>query len=104
MDILSILIIIPKTAPSAPHATRPPCHPKATKLRPLRHPNAVAQPVLFAHGDSDPVIPVQYGQASAQMLERAGFEVQWHRYPMAHQVCAEEIADLGDWLDRRLAA
>ena len=69
-----------------------------------RHPNAVAQPVFFAHGDSDPVIPVQYGQASAQMLERAGFEVQWHRYPMAHQVCAQEIADLGDWLDRRLAA
>ena len=23
-----------------------------------RHPNAVAQPVFFAHGDSDPVIPV----------------------------------------------
>ena len=69
-----------------------------------RHPNAVAQPVFFAHGDSDPVIPVQYGQASAQMLERAGFEVQWHRYPMAHQVCAEEIRDLGDWMQRRFVA
>jgi len=68
-----------------------------------RHANAVAQPVFFGHGDSDPVIPVQYGQASAQMLERVGFEVEWHRYPMAHQVCAQEIADLGDWLDRRLA-
>ncbi|KAF1697163.1 alpha/beta hydrolase [Pseudoxanthomonas koreensis] len=67
-----------------------------------RDPNAVAQPVFFAHGDSDPVIPVQYGQASAQMLERVGFDVAWHRYPMAHQVCAEEIADLGAWLDRRL--
>lgn len=69
-----------------------------------RHASAVAQPVFFAHGDSDPVIPVQYGQASAQMLERVGFEVEWHRYPMAHQVCAQEIADLGDWLDRRLVA
>ena len=64
---------------------------------------------LFAAGDSDrrftldPVIPVQYGQASAEMLERVGFEVHWHRYPMAHQVCAQEIADLGDWLERRLA-
>jgi phospholipase/carboxylesterase len=68
-----------------------------------RHPNAVAQPVFFAHGDSDPVIPVQHGQASAQALQRVGFDVAWHRYPMAHQVCAQEIADLGDWLDRRLA-
>ena len=68
-----------------------------------RHPNAVAQPVFFAHGDSDPVIPVRHGQASAQALERVGFEVEWHRYPMAHQVCAQEIADLGDWLERRLA-
>jgi phospholipase/carboxylesterase len=68
-----------------------------------RHPNAVAQPVFFAHGDSDPVIPVQHGQASAQALRRVGFDVAWHRYPMAHQVCAQEISDLGDWLDRRLA-
>ena len=68
-----------------------------------RHASAVAQPVFFAHGESDPVIPVQFGQASAEMLERVGFEVHWHRYPMAHQVCAQEIADLGDWLERRLA-
>ena len=69
-----------------------------------RDPNAVAQPVFFAHGDGDPVIPVQHGLASAQALERVGFEVAWHRYPMAHQVCAQEISDLGDWLERRLAA
>lgn len=67
-----------------------------------REPAAVAQPVFFAHGEGDPVIPIQYGQASAQALEQAGFQVSWHRYPMAHQVCAQEIADLGDWLDRRL--
>ena len=68
-----------------------------------RHPNAVAQPVFFAHGDGDPVIAVQHGLASAQALEQVGFDVAWHRYPMAHQVCAQEIADLGDWLQRRLA-
>ena len=67
-----------------------------------RHANAVAQPVFCAHGDNDPVIAVQHGLASAQALQRVGLEVEWHRYPMAHQVCAQEIADLGDWLDRRL--
>ena len=68
-----------------------------------RHPNAVAQPVFFAHGDGDPVIAVQHGLASAQALEQVGFDVAWHRYPMAHQVCAQEIGDLGHWLERRLA-
>ncbi|WP_203415182.1 alpha/beta hydrolase [Pseudoxanthomonas suwonensis] len=66
-----------------------------------REVNSVAQPVFFAHGQDDPVIPVQHGVASARALEQAGFEVEWHHYPMAHQVCAQEIADLGDWLERR---
>lgn len=68
-----------------------------------RHPDAVSQPVFFAHGDGDPVVPLQYGLDSAQALKAAGFDVDWHRYPMAHQVCAQEIADLVQWLDRRLA-
>ena len=67
-----------------------------------REVNAVAQPVFFAHGEHDSVIPVQHGLDSARALEQAGFEVQWHHYPMAHQVCAPEIAHLGDWLERRL--
>ena len=65
---------------------------------------AVKQPVFMAHGGSDPVIPVQIGEHSMQWLQRNGLEVEWHRYPMAHQVCAEEIADLGNWLERRFAA
>ncbi|MFP5374385.1 MAG: carboxylesterase, partial [Gammaproteobacteria bacterium] len=40
-------------------------------------------------------------QRSAALLRELGFRVDWHDYPMAHQVCAEEIGDLGDWLDRR---
>ena len=40
---------------------------------------------------------------SARVLGELGFDVQWQRYPMAHQVCAEEIRDLGDWMARRFA-
>jgi phospholipase/carboxylesterase len=29
--------------------------------------------------------------------------VDWHTYPMAHAVCAEEIGDLRHWLGQRLA-
>ncbi len=65
---------------------------------------ATAQPVFMAHGSSDPVIPVQIGEHSAQLLQQLGLAVEWHRYPMAHQVCAEEISDLGNWLEQRFAA
>lgn len=64
---------------------------------------ANTQPVFMAHGSADPVIPVQIAEHSMQVLKGLGFEVQWHRYPMAHQVCAEEIHALGDWMQARFA-
>lgn len=65
---------------------------------------ASAQPVFFAHGSGDPVVPFAAGQHSAAALQRLGFDVAWHAYPMAHQVCAEEIADLRAWLGERFRA
>jgi phospholipase/carboxylesterase len=64
---------------------------------------APAQPVFMAHGQFDPVVPYAGGDFSAQKLRALGFSVDWHAYPMAHQVCAEEIRDLGDWMGRRFA-
>jgi phospholipase/carboxylesterase len=65
------------------------------------HAQARSQPVFMAHGNSDPVIPLQAAQWSAGVLQRLGFDVEWHTYPMPHSVCAEEIQALGDWLQRR---
>lgn len=65
---------------------------------------ATSQPVFFAHGSGDPVVPLALGEMSMQALRELGFAVQSHRYPMAHQVCGEEIKDLGDWLEQRLSA
>jgi len=65
------------------------------------HAQASSQPVFMAHGNSDPVIPLQAAQWSAGVLQRLGFDVEWHTYPMPHSVCAEEIQALGDWLQRR---
>lgn len=63
--------------------------------------SAASQPVFMAHGNADPVIPVQVAEHSMQAMKGLGFNVEWHRYPMAHQVCAEEIRALGDWLQAR---
>ena len=64
---------------------------------------AAAQPVFMAHGQQDPVVPFAAGLRSAERLRALGFDVEWHAYPMQHQVCAEQVRDLAQWLDRRFA-
>ncbi len=55
-------------------------------------------PIFMAHGTSDPVLPMQLGRDSADLLIDSNFNVEWHDYPMAHAVCAEEIDDIRTWL------
>lgn len=66
--------------------------------------NAGAQPrdlpVFLAHGSADPMLTIDLGYESRATLEALGFEVEWHEYPMAHSVCAEEINDIRSWLLR----
>ena len=57
-------------------------------------------PVFMAHGTFDPMLPLQWGQLSAQKLQEAGFNIEWHDYPMAHAVCPDEIRDIREWLIR----
>ena len=57
-----------------------------------------ALPVFMAHGTFDPMLPMQWGKASAEKLKETGFTVEWHDYPMAHAVCPEEIRDIRAWL------
>ncbi|MDH4071548.1 MAG: alpha/beta hydrolase [Gammaproteobacteria bacterium] len=62
------------------------------------HLNRRDLPVFMAHGVFDPMLPVALGEGSRDQLAAAGFEVEWHDYPMAHAVCADEIADIRKWL------
>ena len=61
-------------------------------------------PVFMAHGSFDPMLPMQWGQLSAQKLRDVGFTIEWHDYPMAHAVCPEEIRDIREWLLKIYAA
>lgn len=55
-------------------------------------------PIMMAHGQSDPVIPLSKALATRQALDDLGYAVDWHEYPMPHAVCAEEIEDIRSWL------
>lgn len=61
-------------------------------------------PIFMAHGSHDPVVPQPLGVRSRDILRGLGYTVDWHSYPMAHTVVADEIADLRQWLGQRLAA
>jgi phospholipase/carboxylesterase len=61
-----------------------------------------ATPIFFAHGTADPVVPLVLGEMSRNHLQGLGYAIEWHDYPMAHQVCAEEIADLRRFIGARL--
>jgi len=56
----------------------------------------------MGHGTADDIVPVGRGEASRTFLQSAGYAVDWRTYPMAHQVDAQEIVDVGEWLQERL--
>jgi phospholipase/carboxylesterase len=56
----------------------------------------------MAHGRGDAVLPMALGVQSRDYLSAQGYAVEWHDYPMAHAVCAEEIADIRNFLFRVL--
>ena len=61
-------------------------------------------PILMCHGEFDPMLPIQLGNWSRDVLKEKGYSVEWRQYPMQHQVCAEEIEHIGAWLRQRLTA
>lgn len=58
-------------------------------------------PVFMGHGSMDPTVPHALGQMSKGVLEKAGYAVEWHSYPMPHSVSDAEIADLSAWMARQ---
>jgi phospholipase/carboxylesterase len=57
-------------------------------------------PIFMAHGSEDPVVPYFLGEAGYKLLEQAGYPVEWRAYPMQHSVCAEEVKDISQWVQR----
>ena len=61
-------------------------------------------PILMCHGRLDPVVPLAMGVEARDALVALGCPVEWHEYPVAHEVCRPELADISRWLRRVLNA
>ncbi len=55
-------------------------------------------PVFMAHGLRDMVVKYEYGERSCVILKDLDYNIRWKSYDMEHNVCNEEIADIGAWL------
>ncbi|MBQ0742009.1 MAG: alpha/beta hydrolase [Pseudomonas sp.] len=58
--------------------------------------------VFCAHGLNDEMVKTTLGRQAHDVLEAAGHQVEWHDYPMGHEVCPAQIADIRQWLITRL--
>jgi len=59
-------------------------------------------PILMCHGREDPMVKLWMGSESRDLLGSQGYGVEWHDYPMQHEICIEELADVSRWLRARL--
>lgn len=75
--------------------------PEMKQVLPLKQKN-LAMPIMMAHGLQDPVCTLEDAQISRQQIEAQGFQIDWHTYPMAHQVCVEEINDIARFIKQSL--
>jgi len=60
------------------------------------------KPFLVVHGVTDTVLPIQNGRASRAILERLPVDLTYKEYRMGHEVSAESLADVAQWLAARL--
>jgi phospholipase/carboxylesterase len=76
--------------------------PLASRLSAERVPANDGTPIFMAHGLADAVVPIGMALESRDYLNTLGFSIEWHQYPMAHAVCADEVADIRNYLLRVL--
>lgn len=60
-------------------------------------------PILMCHGTQDAVVTLDFALQSRAALLAAGCALDWHEFPMAHALCAPEVALISQWLQQRLA-
>lgn len=59
-------------------------------------------PIFMCHGQQDPVVPLQLGERSRDVLLALDYKVDFRLYDMQHSVCAAEVGDISVWLSRVL--
>jgi len=55
-------------------------------------------PIFCGHGTRDGVVPHARGRHAFERVAHPGRDARWADYRMMHEVCPQQIADIGEWL------
>ena len=58
--------------------------------------------IFMAHGQYDDVLPHQIGDLARGILLALGANISWRSYPMAHELCAQQIEHISEWIVQKL--
>lgn len=59
-------------------------------------------PILVTHGIYDPVLPIETGRATREILSRLPVCLEYKEYKMAHEISQESLRDVSRWLSAEL--
>jgi len=65
-------------------------------------PDVTELPFLVQHGTFDPVLPIDEGREMRTDLERLGVPLEYHEYPMGHEVNFQSLGDALRWIRSRI--
>lgn len=60
------------------------------------------QSIFISHGTRDTMIAVEDGRRACRLLTAQGYTPEYREYEMGHEVSADVLADLREWLHRVL--
>lgn len=60
------------------------------------------KPILVVHGTRDQTLPISNGREIRDVLQTLPVDLTYHEYPMAHEVSAQSLTDVANWLHKQL--
>jgi phospholipase/carboxylesterase len=59
-------------------------------------------PFIITHGKYDPIISIELARQTKELFSKSNAEYIYNEYPMGHQINEESLADVSDWLSKRI--
>jgi len=60
------------------------------------------KPFILTHGEQDTMLPIDWGRASRDRLQKLGVDLTYYEFPMGHQVSMESLAVISTWLQEQV--
>lgn len=80
------------------------CYPLlASTFASERQPANQHTPIFLAHGLADPVIDFCVGLNMRDGLQLSGYAIEWHSYPIGHELSVPELTDVAGFMRRALS-